>query len=216
MSLWQSKIPGYIVSAIILIMVVEFFFPVPTIVNTISGELRTWGAICAAFAMLLGSANIVKVYGNRIIKRADDWEYSVLLLAFLFATIGFGIIEGQSGTYFRWLYNNVQVPPAATVYAVIGFYVVFAAYRAFRARTLEAAILLVTGFLSLMWGSSLGHVIWPGIGTVVPWLVDVPNTAGFRGYKIAVAIATVAVGSALFLHKQALFQKAGSSGEGAA
>ena len=67
-----------------------------------------------------------------------------------------------------------------------------------------------------MWGSSIGHVIWPGIGTFVPWLIDVPNTAGFRGYAMAVAVATVAIGASLFLHKQVLFQKAGASGEGAA
>lgn len=203
-------------SAFILILILEFFFDVPTAVKTINSELRTWGAICAAFAMLLGSANIIKVYGNRIVKKSDNYEYAVLLLAFLFATIGFGLMEGTTGTYFRWLYNNIQVPAAATVYGIIGFYVVFAAYRAFRARTLEAAILLVAGFLTLMWGSSIGHVIWPGIGTFVPWLIDVPNTAGFRGYAIAVAVATVAVGASLFLHKQALFQKAGASGEGGA
>jgi hypothetical protein len=33
---------------------------------------------------------------------------------------------------------------------------------------------------------------------------------------MAVAVATVAVGASLFLHKQALFQKAGASGEGGA
>jgi hypothetical protein len=216
MSVWQNKVPGYLISAFILILVAEFFFPVPAVVKSINSELRTFGAICAAFAMLLGSANIVKVYGSRIMKRGSNWEYSVLLLAFLFATIGFGLMEGTKGTNFKWLYNNIQVPAAATVYGIIGFYVVFAAYRAFRARTLEAAILLVAGFLTLMWGSSIGHVIWPGIGEVVPWLVDVPSTAGFRGYAIAVAVATVAVGASLFLHKQALFQKAGASGEGAA
>ena len=205
MSVWQNKIPGYLMSAIILILVAEFFFPVPNVVQSINSELQTFTAICAAFAMLLGSANIVKVYGSR-----------VLILTFLFSTIGFGLLEGSGGTYFKWLYNNVQVPAAATVYAIIGFYVVFAAYRAFRARTIEATILLITGFLTLMWGSSIGHVIWPGIAHVVPWIVDVPNTAAFRGYKIAVAVATVAVGAALFLHKQTLFQKAGASGEGSA
>ena len=216
MSVWQNKVPRYLMSAIILILVAEFFFPVPNVVQSINSELQTFTAICAAFAMLLGSANIMKVYGSRVIKKGRNWEYAVLLLTFLFSTIGFGLLEGSGGTYFKWLYNNVQVPAAATVYAIIGFYVVFAAYRAFRARTIEATILLITGFLTLMWGSSIGHVIWPGIAHVVPWIVDVPNTAAFRGYKIAVAVATVAVGAALFLHKQTLFQKAGASGEGSA
>ncbi len=123
-------------------------------------------------------------------------------------------MEGTNGTYFIWLYKNIQVPAAATVYAIIGFYVVFAAYRAFRAKTIEATILLVGAFLAIMWGSSLGHYIWPGIDPIYSWLVDVPNTAGFRGYQMAVAVATVAVGVALFLQKQSLFQKAGASEEG--
>lgn len=216
MSLWKNKIPGYLMSGFILILVAEFFLPVPSVVISFNSQLRIFGAICAAFAMLLGSAGIVKVYGSRIVKRGKNWEYGVLLLAFLFSTIGFGLLEGTSGASFKWLYNNVQVPAAATVYGLIGFYVVFAAYRAFRAKTIEATILLVAGFLTLMWGSSFGHVLWPGIESVVTWMIDVPNTAGFRGYQMAVAMATVAVGAALFLHKQRLFQKAGASGEGEA
>ena len=214
MSVWQNRIPSILVSVFIFLLVAEFFLEVPVVIQSVNSELRTYASIIAAFAMLLGSANIIRVFGTRIIKRTSNWEYSVLLLVSLFATIGFGLLEGAKGTYFLWLYRTIQVPAAATVYAIIGFYVVFAAYRAFRARTLEATILLIGGFLAIMWGSSLGHWIWPGVDPVTSWLIDVPNTAGFRGYQMAVGVATAAVGVALFLHKQSLFQKGGAGGEG--
>jgi len=216
MSVWKNKVPSLLVSVFILLLVAEFYIEVPVVIKSVNSDLRTFGALIAAFAMLLGSANLTKVFGTKIIKKSTNWEYAVLLLVSLFATIGLGLLEGTKGYYFLWMYNYIQVPPAATVYALIGFYVVFAAYRAFRATNIESSILLFGAFLSIMWGSSIGHYIWPGIDSVYSWIVDVPNTAGFRGYSIAVAVATVAVGAALFLHKQTLFQKAGASEEGEA
>ena len=217
MAMHKEKIPSTILSIIFLLLVLEFFLNVPDSVKTINSDIRTFGSIIAAFAMMLGSANIFKIYGNRIIKRSSNWEYGVLLLGVFAASVLFGMTEGTKGSTFLWIYNNIQVPIGATIFSLLGFFIVYAAFRAFRAKTWEAAVLLICGAVMIWWGAPLGKSIFPGIDTIATWLVDVPNSASFRGYGMTTAIATVVIGLTLLLQKMSLFERmkdaAGGEGE---
>lgn len=213
--LLRNKIPAWIISIIIVLALLQFYFNLPFDLGAVTTDINGIGAIVAAFAMILASVNIAVVYGNRIIKRSNHWEYAVVLLATLVITVITGLIEGEMGTNFRWIFLNVNTPIGATVFSLLGFYIVSAAYRAFRARTWEATVLLLTGAALIAWGAPLGHVIFPWIGDVGVWLLDVPNTSGYRGYLIGVAIAAVTLGVNLLLQKYSPFQsvRAGAGGE---
>lgn len=207
MALHKEKIPSTLLSIIFLLVVLEFYFNVPEVISTINVDVRNFGAICAAFAMMLGSVNILRVYGNRIRKRADHWEYAILLLIVFFTTIISGLIQGPKGIWFLWIYNNIQVPIGATVFSLLGFFIVFAAFRAFRARTWEATVLLCCGAIMIWWGSPLGKSLLPSIIPIATWLIDIPNAAGFRGYMICTAIATAIIGISIFLQKTSVFER---------
>jgi hypothetical protein len=210
----KEKIPAAIVSAIFVLFVMQFFFEVPQLA-TINTEINGIGAIIAAFAIILSTLNIAIVYGTRIIKRTKNWEYSVLLIITLVVTVVSGLMEGEKGTVFQWIYLNINYPIGATIFSLLGFYIVSAAYRAFRAKTWEAAVLLIFGAVLIMWGAPIFHLYVPGLNTIGSWMLDVPNVAGFRGYMIGVAIAAVTIGVSTFLHKTSAFEstKSGAGGE---
>ncbi|NLD72729.1 MAG: hypothetical protein GX649_08430, partial [Chloroflexi bacterium] len=90
-----------------------------------------------------------------------------------------------------WLFRHIYYPLEATLGALLAFFVIGAAYRAFRIRSVEAAILLASTLLTLV-------VQLPVIGTLVPylaalrvWLYAVPVTAGVRGILLGVALGTI-------------------------
>lgn len=207
MAMQKEKIPSTILSIVFILLVLEFFLNVPEPVKAINTDIRNFGSIIAAFAMMLGSANIFRVYGNRIRKKSENWEYAVLLLAVFLVTVFFGLMEGTKGTTFLWIYNYIQVPIGATVFSLLGFFIVYAAFRAFRAKTWEAGVLLVCGAAMIWWGAPLGKAIFPGIDAIATWLVDVPNAAAFRGYGMTTAIATVVIGLTLFMQKMSAFER---------
>jgi hypothetical protein len=211
----KDKLPATIISIIFLLLVIQFFFNVPSQVAGINTDIQGIGAIVAAFAIVLSTLNIGIVYGTRVIKRKSNWQYSVLLIATLIVTSIAGLIEGERGTTFQWIYLYVNVPIGATIFSLLGFYIVSAAFRAFRAKTWEAAVLLICGAILIMWGAPIFHLYVPYLDFMGTWMLDVPNVAGFRGYIIGVAIASVAIGVSIFLQKQSAFQstKAGAGGE---
>jgi hypothetical protein len=124
-----------------------------------------------AFLLGLGVYSVLRVHGTKLIKGQKDWPYSLVLLISMFtmATVGFvnynqeianpsvKMIENygpiQIATDF--LFDGMLQAMDAAMFSIIAFFILFAAYRAFRIRSVESTILLGTALivmLSLMAG----------------------------------------------------------------
>ena len=71
--------------------------------------------------------------------------------------------------------------PDATMFSILAFFIASAAYRTFRARTPEAAILLCFSAIIVMIGRvPIGAAISDVFPLLSGWLMDVPNLAANR------------------------------------
>ncbi len=105
------------------------------------------------------------------------------------------------GTPFWWIYEYALQPLMTTTFALLAFYVASAAYRAFRAKNLEAALLLGTAFLILIGRTSAGPALtsWlpPALSflqmdNLMVYIMSIFNTAGNRAIMIGIALGTIA------------------------
>ena len=86
------------------------------------------------------------------------------------------------GSLFSWMYFQIYAPLAATMFALLAFFVASASYRAFRIRNFEATLLLVAGIILMLGRVPVGDLIpwWVvavliifGIGAIsAPWIKD--------------------------------------------
>ncbi len=102
----------------------------------------------------------------------------------------------ESGTPFDWMYLWVLQPLMTTTFALLAFYVASAAFRAFRAKNLEATLLLITAliiiFRATMFAGSV-QVTLPddsqlGMDRIYAFVMSVFNTAGNRAIMIGIAL----------------------------
>jgi len=105
---------------------------------------------------------------------------------------------------FHWIYLYVYNPLQATMFSILAFFVASAAYRAFRARTLEGTLLLVAAFLVMIGRVSIGYwvhtkVSWLPLPDVQEWIMDVPNTAGQRAILIGSALGVISTSLRMLL-----------------
>jgi ABC-type enterobactin transport system permease subunit len=64
----------------------------------------------------------------------------------------------------------------------------------FKARSKEAALLLISAVL-VMWGRApISAVISEGFAAIADWMMAVPNTAGMRGIVIGIGIGVISIG----------------------
>ncbi len=102
----------------------------------------------------------------------------------------------DGGTPFDWMYSWVLQPLMTTTFALLAFYVASAAFRAFRAKNLEATLLLGTALIILFRATMFaGSVQVPlpdgsllGMDRIYAFVMSVFNTAGNRAIMIGIAL----------------------------
>jgi len=94
----------------------------------------------------------------------------------------------------RALYvNYIRRPLEATVMALLGFYITYAAYRAFRVRSLEATVMMLSAAVVIIGSDSFGG--WLTGGRLTAWADfdnRVLNSGMQRGLLIGIGVAIIA------------------------
>jgi hypothetical protein len=162
--------------------------------------------------------NLIKISLLKIFKKKTDILHSSLIIMSFLLIVFFGFYDGirglyadpvysfrDSGTGFNWLYEYVYSSLSATMFALLAFFVASASYRAFRARNLEATILLLAGFFVMLGRVPLGDLIsgWMPEGWQIShwagWIMNVINTAGQRAIMIGIALGLVSTSLRIIL-----------------
>jgi hypothetical protein len=195
----KNEIPVAIAFVAGMLMVISLFVPHPYIAEP-AAVMRSWAIIITAFAYVLGVSNIARISLHAVNKKSADWQYKAALVVALFAMAGVGIAKGiQGGTIFNWAYLNMYVPMQATMFSLLAFFIASAAYRAFRARSVEATLLLVTAAVVMLGRVPFGERIWGGLPAFTEWIMEVPNMAAKRGIMIGAALGAISTGLKMIL-----------------
>jgi len=107
-----------------------------------------------------------------------------------------GVVDG---TLFDRIYNRMYVPLQATMFSLLAFYIASAAFRAFRVRTVDAALLAVAAVIVMLGRVPLGEKIWPGLPDITDWIMNVPQLAAKRAILIGAALGAISTGLKILL-----------------
>jgi len=155
----KRTIPLFIAALIGFLLIATYFIP----------KTEQWGAsamemfiILAAAAMVLGAGNLIMLNLAKISNRRPGWAYGAITLLAFFITLLIGVFKvgalptatspdnpwtaplvSQEGVPFWWIYSYVYKPLTATMFAMLAFYIASAAFRAFRAKNIEASLLRI-------------------------------------------------------------------------
>lgn len=104
------------------------------------------------------------------------------------------------GSPFWWSYEYAFTPLTATMFSLLAFFVASAAFRAFRAKNLDAFLLLGTAFIILLGRTSAAVILTAGlpdslaflrIENITMFIMSVINTAGNRAIMIGISLGIV-------------------------
>jgi uncharacterized membrane protein len=208
MAILKRTLPAALAIAVGLFVLVALLLPVP-LLSAIGTYFIDCAVIIAAFALFLGLLNVLRVHLGHIRERTKTWPYSVVLLVALVLVLVVGVVtlmpsqadqaqpSGPSHPAMQWIFTNVMVPIQATFGALLAFLTLTAAYRLFRLRNAQSAVLLVVALLVLAGQASFG--LLPVLPQIRDWILDVPALAGMRGILLGVALGTVLTGIRLLL-----------------
>ena len=163
-------------------------------------EFALWLRLVYAFAYFLGLVSLLNLHWSKIRLRLPGWGYSLIvylsfgiMTLFLIYNDGLGPFQPQAKTGpFQWTFTYVHVAASATMFSMLAFFISSAAYRTFRARTPEAAILLVSAVFVMLGRVPVGAYFGEWIPDTMQWLMSVPNMAAKRGILLGVSLGAIA------------------------
>lgn len=173
-------------------LVISSYFTTDATLNAASDGLQIWGIIIAGFAALLGLVSYVAYNGRQIAKKRS--AYSVVAVGSALGTIILGLTLSPASAEYGWLTANVLTPLSMSVGSFIGFFIVSAAFRTFRARSLEAGIVLAAAAAIMLKNMPVGEYLLPGVLPFGNWLNDIASLGGNRGFTIAFAVGAIIAG----------------------
>lgn len=155
-------------------------------------EIANWARVISPFVFILAVVTLVQTHWTRIQRRVEHWQYSIVVFAGVIMMGVAGVVHGPQHPTFAWLFNNLQVPMEATMFSLLAFFIASAAYRAFRARTFEATLLLVTAVIVMLGNVPIGDIIWTDAASNTrQWILDNPNLSARRGIILGVSLGAI-------------------------
>ncbi|MDD3732694.1 MAG: hypothetical protein PHU88_09995 [candidate division Zixibacteria bacterium] len=198
----RTTIPVIIAFLSGLVLAVSIFFrPEETVIGRIEPELLVWVTIIGGFTLFLGAVSITRVNYNAVRRLKKGWVYNLLTLVSVFVMALPSLLPASwsplfgdaEGSIYDWLFQRLDKPMMATMFGMLAFYIASAAYRAFRARSAEATILLLTATVVMLWRVPMGEALLRSINPDFPdWI----NTYVMNGVNMAVQRGII-IGAAL-------------------
>ena len=100
----------------------------------------------------------------------------------------------------RVLFNGFYVPLNSAMFALLGFYIAGAAYRSFRLKSVEAAVLMITAVVVILGQIPFGKMyIHDSLPSVRVWLMENLNTPGNRAMFLGSSVAAIALAMRMWL-----------------
>jgi hypothetical protein len=200
MNLLRQQLPLAIALVVGVVMIIQYY--VPTHLSNQVGQRTSDGfIIIRGLVIFLGIASLLHTHLRKVTRKEAGWGYSLFMFAGLALMLFFGFSSQGSldrGTSFKWMYDYTMSPLSATLFSILAFFIASAAFRAFRARSLDATLLLLAAvivmFAKVPWGEYFTDlVLGPNAAKeTVAWIMKVPNAAATRGILIGVALGIVA------------------------
>lgn len=215
MDFLKRRLPTLIVLIVGFLMIGTFFVPMEAS-EALSKGATKWIRLIAAFTLIIGISSLLRAHVRKIYNMSAGWGYSLtLILSFLTMTI-LGFTKGiEDGTYFMWAFNNIQFPLAATTFSLTAFFICSASYRAFRARNIEATIMLIAAIIVMVGRIPFGEMLtdalpqnikFLGLDNMTSFILDVFNMSARRAVLLGVALGGIATSLRIILGIERSYQ----------
>jgi hypothetical protein len=171
--------------------------------------------IVGSFALLLGVSNLFQIHQRAVAKRTPGWYNSAAFFIAFFAIVLAGFLKGShdervAGQIYNILFRGFLTSLDSTMFSLIAFYIVSAAYRAFRIRSTEAALMMVAAAIIMLALVPVGAAITNWLPTsgwlsafrlerIGYWLLIGPNMAAQRAIAFGIAVGSMAMGLRIWL-----------------
>jgi hypothetical protein len=193
----RRRIPLYLGFIFAFVLIYDFYFtPGKAFISPIASEFVKWGGIILQMAGLIGSISVFLLHATRVRREKKLFNKAASAWALVMFTISFslGMLYGQASEAYLWVYDTVVANGRATVYGLMCFILLSVTWRAYRARTFESTVLMITGLFALLNNTPAATATWKGFADIGAWLLSIPSKGASLALLTGLAIGGILTG----------------------
>jgi hypothetical protein len=187
------RAPFVLMTVLGVFFVAHYYVPHPYVQKT-GAVMLQWKQPLGAMMLLVALLSLLWMHLKRVQRRERRYGYSLVTLISAGAMVFAGMASGmQEGSLFSDWFIHMVTPLESTMFSLLAFFVASAAFRAFRARSTSATVLLVSATVVIL-------ALIPAVESNVPviregaaFIIKYPNTAAKRAIIIGVALGFISV-----------------------
>lgn len=183
------------------LVVGPYYLEIPSLDN-FSQELILMVSVLNAMSILLAIYSQTKRSLILVNQKAKGWPYQAYLIVAIYLMAGIGFLFGQTSSPFLWFQYAILNPTGSVIYSTLAFNMASAAARAFRARSLQATLLLISGVIVLLGQAPLTGVFLPATGVWREYLTTTFAMAASRIFTMSVTVGAIVLGVRLITGKE--------------
>lgn len=209
----------------------EFLIPHHNRLTDMKPFVAEASATIWSFALFLGVWNLFVIHGKAVRKRTPGWYNSAAFFIAFGAIVAAGFAKDWrasqlaglgpgSPSYaaasaalrvneslYRILYDGLMISLESTMFSLIAFYIVSAAYRAFRIRSAESVLMMATAAIIMLALVPAGQAITGWLAPSSPfrienigyWILTSPNMTAQRAIGFGIAVGALAMALRIWL-----------------
>lgn len=186
----KQKLPILICFVSGALMFLQYFSKHP-IARTIYSSILDYWQIIFAFTLLVGVAAYLK-NNLKQVSRGNELPYRIVGICGVVIMPVLAIIGGiKIDSPFLWTFESIIAPMQATVFSLLAFFVASASFRGFRARNLQASILLGTALIVLIGRVPIAEMISDYFPKLTFWIQNYPSMSARRAILIGIGLGSM-------------------------
>jgi hypothetical protein len=188
-------------------------FAVPTVGNLAN--------VLTAFTLGLGVMSLIRIHGNNVARQKSGWENSAVLLLGMVVMAVSGLFF-ENTMFYRSLFRDVLNSFDAAMFATLAFYIISAAYRAFRVKSVEATLMMVAALIVMLGMIPIGQWLTSALpergsflsnlrlDNISNWVLTTLNAPAQRAISFGLGIGALAIALRVWLslERGAYFEQA--------
>lgn len=193
--------------------------------NLVMEKVVQGSQVLSGVLLGLGVLSILRVHVKRLAKGQKDWPFSLVLLVSMAAMIVIGLGEWIAGnreaagipgdyegikTAFSVVFIDMLQILDAAMFSLIAFFILSAAYRAFRIRSVEATIMMAVALVVLLGFIPLAMALTAGLPTeglasnfrienLKSWILLTVSTPALRAIDLGLGLGLLAMALRIML-----------------
>ncbi len=204
----------------------EFYIPKHNFLTIWRDPIGDLVRVLSGFTIGLGIINLVIVHGRHILQRTPNFPFSLAFFVGFISMTVVGLLHRYKpelwaqkpgpGELAFWsaankvFFEGMLLPLTSTVFSLLAFFIVSAAYRAFRIRTVEASLLMVAALIVMLanvpvgtwltsWLPTEGFLKWLRLENAGLWLTTQINAPAMRGILFGAAVGSLGAALRIWL-----------------